>query len=147
MRSLLLMSLSMPVALALSLSAQPASIAFVNVSVVPMDREVVLRDHTVVITGDTIAAIGPSASVKPPAGATVVDGSGKFLMPGLAEMHGHLTGANDALNERILLLSVARGITTVRGMLGHPSHLVLRERVRKGELLGPTIYTSGPSLN
>ena len=62
-------------------------------------------------------------------------------------MHGHLTGGNDALNERILLLSVARGITTVRGMLGHPSHLVLRERVRKGELLGPTIYTSGPSLN
>jgi hypothetical protein len=42
---------------------------------------------------------------------------------------------------------VARGITTIRGMLGYPSHLVLRERVRKGELLGPTIYTSGPSLN
>ena len=130
-----------------ALSAQPPSIAFTNVSVVPMDREVVLRDHTVVVTGDTIAGIGPSASVKPPAGATVVDGTGKYLMPGLAEMHGHLTGANDALNERILLLSVARGITTVRGMLGHPSHLVLRERVKKGELLGPTIYTSGPSLN
>jgi imidazolonepropionase-like amidohydrolase len=130
-----------------ALSAQAPSIAFVNVSVVPMDREVVLRDHTVVVTGDVIAAIGPSASVKPPAGATVVDGRGKFLMPGLAEMHGHLTGPNEALNERILLLSVSRGITTVRGMLGHPSHLVLRERVRKGELLGPTIYTSGPSLN
>ncbi len=68
-------------------------------------------------------------------------------MPGLAEMHAHLMGGDDALNERILLLNVARGITTVRGMLGHPSHLVLRERVRKGELLGPTIYTSGPSLN
>lgn len=130
-----------------ALSAQAPSIAFVNVSVVPMDREVVLRDHTVIVSGDTIAAIAPSASVKPPAGATIVDGTGKFLMPGLAEMHGHLTGANDALNERILLLSVARGITTVRGMLGHPSHLVLRDRVKKGELLGPTIYTSGPSLN
>jgi hypothetical protein len=147
MRSLLVV-LSLSVALTLTLSAQPASIALVNVHVVPMDREVVLRDQTVVITGDTITAIGPSASVKPPAGVgLVVDGEGKFLMPGLAEMHGHLTGANDALNERILLLSVARGITTVRGMLGHPSHLVLRERVRKGELLGPTIYTSGPSLN
>jgi imidazolonepropionase-like amidohydrolase len=130
-----------------TVSAQPVSIAFVNVAVVPMDREVVLRDHTVVVTGDRITAIGPSSSVKPPAGVTVVDGAGKFLMPGLAEMHGHLTGANDALNERILLLSVARGITTVRGMLGHPSHLVLRDRVKKGELLGPTIYTSGPSLN
>lgn len=130
-----------------TLSAQPASIAFVNVAVVPMDREVVLQDHTVVVSGDRIVAVGPSATVKAPAGATVVDGRGKYLMPGLAEMHGHLTGANDALNERILLLSVAKGITTVRGMLGHPSHLVLRERVRRGELLGPTIYTSGPSLN
>jgi imidazolonepropionase-like amidohydrolase len=130
-----------------AVSAQPGSIAFVNVAVVPMDRDVVLRDQTVVVTGDTVVAIGPSASLKPPAGATVVDGTGKFLMPGLGEMHGHLTGANDALNERILLLSVARGITTLRGMLGHPSHLVLRERVKKGERLGPTIYTSGPSLN
>jgi imidazolonepropionase-like amidohydrolase len=146
MRSKLLVALALLAAVA-SLSAQPSSLAFVNVSVIPMDRETVLAAHTVVVRGDRIVERGPSSSVKPPAGATVVDGAGKFLMPGLAEMHGHLTGGNDALNERILLLSVARGITTVRGMLGHPSHLVLRERVRKGELLGPTIYTSGPSLN
>ncbi len=127
--------------------AQTPSLVFVNVAVVPMDRDVVLRSQTVVVRGDRIVELGPSTTVKPPAGATIVDGTGKYLMPGLAEMHGHLTGGNDALNERILLLNVARGITTIRGMLGHPSHLVLRERVRKGELLGPTIYTSGPSLN
>jgi Amidohydrolase family len=147
MRSLLSLSLSLLVSLSLTLPAQEASLAFVNVSVVPMDRETVLPRHTVVVRGDRIVRMGPSAEVKAPAGAVVVDGTGKFLMPGLAEMHGHLTGGNDALNERILLLNVARGITTVRGMLGHPSHLALRERVRKGELLGPTIYTSGPSLN
>jgi imidazolonepropionase-like amidohydrolase len=69
-------------------------------------------------------------------------------------MHGHLVppvtqaGVNqEPLNERILELNVLRGITTIRGMLGHPYHLTLRERVRKGELIGPTIYTSGPSLN
>ena len=146
MRSLLALTAASVATLA-SLSAQPSSLAFVNVSVVPMDRETVLASHTVVVRGDRIVEIGPSSTVKAPAGATVVDGTGKFLMPGLAEMHGHLTGGNDALNERILLLSVARGVTTVRGMLGHPSHLVLRDRVRKGELLGPTIYTSGPSLN
>lgn len=130
-----------------SLSAQPPVVAFVSVAVVPMDREIVLRDHTVVVSGDRIVAMGPASQVKAPSGATVVDGTGKYLMPGLAEMHAHLTGGNDALNERILLLNVARGITTIRGMLGHPSHLVLRDRVRKGDLLGPTIYTSGPSLN
>ena len=146
MRSTLLVAFASLATLA-SLAAQPSSLAFVNVSVIPMDRETVLSGHTVVVRGDRIVELGPSSSVKAPAGATVVDGAGKFLMPGLAEMHGHLTGGNDALNERILLLSVARGITTVRGMLGHPSHLVLRERVRQGELLGPTIYTSGPSLN
>jgi len=121
--------------------------AFVNIHVVPMDRDAVLRDHTVVVRGDRIVELGPSSRVKAPADAVIVNGAGKYLTPGLGEMHGHLTGGNDALNERILQLNVSRGITTIRGMLGHPSHLVLRERVRKGELLGPTIYTSGPSLN
>lgn len=127
--------------------AQDRVTAFVNVHVIPMDRETVLRGYTVVVKGDRIVELGQSATVKPPAGATIVDGTGKFLTPGLGEMHGHLTGGNVALNERILLLNVSRGVTTLRGMLGHPSHLVLRDRVRKGELLGPTIYTSGPSLN
>jgi imidazolonepropionase-like amidohydrolase len=137
-------------ALALAAAAprvQDAVTAFVHVHVVPMDREAVLRDHTVLVSDGRIVQLGPSATVKAPAGATIVNGAGKYLTPGLGEMHAHLTGGNDALNERILLLNVARGITTIRGMLGHPSHLVLRERVRKGELLGPTIYTSGPSLN
>lgn len=137
-------------ALALAAAAprvQDAVTAFVHVHVVPMDREAVLRDHTVLVSDGRIVQLGPSATVKTPAGATIVNGAGKYLTPGLGEMHAHLTGGNDALNERILLLNVARGITTIRGMLGHPSHLVLRERVRKGELPGPTIYTSGPSLN
>ena len=121
--------------------------AFVNVNVVPMDREIVLQDHTVVVRGDTIAELGPATSLKTPDGATTIDGTGKYLMPGLAEMHGHLMGDDKALNERILLLNVARGITTIRGMLGHPSHLALGERVRNGEIVGPTIYTSGPSFN
>ncbi|HEY8535573.1 MAG TPA: hypothetical protein VIL25_03955, partial [Vicinamibacterales bacterium] len=129
------------------LPAQESSLAFVGVNVVPMDRETVLSDHTVVIRGDRIVEIGPSATTKAPAGATVVEARGKYLMPGLAELHGHLMGDNDALNERVLLLNVSRGITTIRGMLGHPSHLKLRERVRRGELIGPTIYTSGPSLS
>ena len=143
---LCLCTIALAVAAALP-RAQDRVTAFVNVHVVPMDREIVLRDHTVLVSGDRIVELGPSAKVKPPAGATIVNGAGKYLTPGLGEMHGHLTGGDDALNERILLLNVGRGITTLRGMLGHPSHLVLRERVRKGELLGPTIYTSGPSLN
>jgi cytosine/adenosine deaminase-related metal-dependent hydrolase len=87
--------------------------------------------------------------VKVPQGGTRVDGRGKFLIPGLAEMHAHIPGgdAPDSVVERTLFLYVAGGITTVRGMLGHPRHLELRARAARGELVSPTIYTSGPSLN
>ncbi len=123
--------------------------AFVDVTVVPMDRERKLTGQTVIVRGDRIVEIGPTGKVKVPEGGVRVDGKGKYLIPGLAEMHAHIPGgqATDAVVERTLFLYVAGGITTVRGMLGHPRHLELRARTAKGELLGPTIYTSGPSLN
>jgi imidazolonepropionase-like amidohydrolase len=132
----------------------PPVTALVDVNVVPMDVERVLRGQTVLVREGRIAEIGPSASVRVPDGAARVEGRGRYVIPGLAEMHGHLmppanqAGTSlEALNERILELNAIHGITTIRGMLGHPYHLTLRARVAKGELLGPTIYTSGPSLN
>ncbi len=123
--------------------------AFVDVTVIPMDRERRLPGHTVVVRGDRIVALGPSAQVKVPEGATRVEGKGRFLIPGLAEMHAHIPGgqASDAEVERTLFLYVAGGLTTIRGMLGHPRHLQLRARAARGELLSPTIYAAGPSLN
>ncbi|HEY8549006.1 MAG TPA: amidohydrolase family protein [Vicinamibacterales bacterium] len=131
-----------------AVSARQASepLAFVNVNVVPMDSERVLARQTVVVQQDRIVAVGPADKVQVPAGAKRIDAAGKYLMPGLAEMHGHL-GSQEEMNLRILELNVLKGITTIRSMLGHPSHLPLRERVRKGEVLGPAIYTSGPSFN
>lgn len=124
-------------------------VAFVDVTVIPMDRERMLPRQTVVIRGNRIVAIGPSDRVKVPAGGRKVDGRGKFLIPGLAEMHAHIPGGDtpDSVVERTLFLYVAGGITTIRGMLGDPRHLDLRARAARGELLSPTIYTSGPSLN
>jgi imidazolonepropionase-like amidohydrolase len=132
-----------------SITAADSVVAFVDVTVIPMDRERTLRGQTVVVRGDRIVAMGPSDRVKVPAGGRKVDGRGKFLMPGLAEMHAHIPGGQvpDSLVERTLFLFVSRGVTTIRGMLGHPRHLDLRARVARGELLSPTIYTSGPSLN
>jgi hypothetical protein len=129
--------------------AADSVIAFVNVTVIPMDRERTIPGQTVVVRGDRIAAIGSSGQVKVPAGSRRVDGRGKFLMPGLAEMHAHIPGGQvpDSLVERTLFLYVSRGITTIRGMLGDPRHLDLRARAARGDLLSPTIYTSGPSLN
>ena len=79
----------------------------------------------------------------------MIQGRGKFLMPGLAEMHAHLPGANAPaqLAPDILFLYVANGITTIRGMLGAPNQLDLRRQTASGELLGPTIFVGAPSLN
>ncbi|MGH9311804.1 MAG: amidohydrolase family protein [Vicinamibacterales bacterium] len=132
-------------------AAQPAdvTVAFVNVSVIPMDRETVLADQTVVIRGGTIVWIGPAAKAQVPAGATRIDARGKYLIPALAEMHAHVPGgqASDSAMERVLFLYAANGIGTIRGMLGHARHLPLRDRLAKGELFGPRLWTSGPSFN
>jgi imidazolonepropionase-like amidohydrolase len=129
--------------------AQERVTAFVDVTVIPMDRERSLPNQTVLVRGDRIVEIGPASRVKVPEGGTRVDGRGKYLIPGLAEMHAHIPGgqAADSMVERTLFLYVSGGITTIRGMLGHPRHLELRERAARGDLVSPTIYASGPSLN
>ena len=123
--------------------------AFVDVTVIPMDRERRLPGQTVVVRDGRIVELGPAARVKVPDGATRVEGKGRFLIPGLAEMHAHIPGgqASDSAVERTLFMYVAGGLTTIRGMLGHPRHLELRARAERGELLSPTIYAAGPSLN
>jgi imidazolonepropionase-like amidohydrolase len=128
----------------------PAAVAFTNVNVIPMDRPGVVADQTVVVRGDRIAAIGPSDKLQVPADATRIDGRGKFLLPGMAEMHAHIPGganATDGDMRRTLLLFAANGITTIRGMLGEPRHLPLRDGVRAGSIIGPTIFTSGVSFS
>ena len=98
-------------------------IAFVNANVIPMDVERVLENRTVVIAGGRIAAIGSAEEIVPAAGVELIDAAGGYLLPGFAELHGHLpnprTSDRDAQN--ILFLYVANGVTTVRGMQGDPS--------------------------
>jgi imidazolonepropionase-like amidohydrolase len=127
----------------------PETTAFTNITVVPLDSERSLPDHTVVVRGERIAAMGPGATVAIPTGAARIDGRGRFLMPGMAEMHAHIPGGQspEAFMHRVLALFVANGVTTIRGMLGDPRHLTLRDRVARGEVIGPTIFTAGPSFN
>ena len=121
-------------------------IAFVGVNVLPMDSERVLGDHTVIVADERVAAMGPSSSTDVPEGAVLVEGEGRWLLPGLGEMHAHVPPDGQAA-ERVLFLYLSQGITTARGMLGQPGHLSLRERLASGEVLGPRLYTTGPSLN
>lgn len=128
--------------------AQEADYAFTNVNLITMESETVLENQTVLIKQGKIFAIGGANDISTALTGTVIDGKGKYLMPGLAEMHAHIPGNRDmALLEETLFLYLSNGITTIRGMLGQPYHIELRDKVLTGEILGPRIYTSGPSIN
>lgn len=129
------------------------TIAFVHATVVPMDEERILRDHTVIVEDGTIVAVGPSAEVRVPPDAFRVDAGGRYLLPALCDMHVHLLGEawNAMLRpelrvgsehlpfDRFLLPYVANGVTTVQVLSATPDHVVLRDRIERGELLGPRL--------
>jgi hypothetical protein len=131
----------------LSATANDATTVFVNVNVLPMSSEDIRLQQTVVVINGKIATIGDVDSVPVPKNALVVDGTDRFLMPGLAEMHAHVTSTSPKQVERLATLFVANGVTTIRGMLGRADHLRLREQLENGEVFGPRLVTSGPSLN
>lgn len=131
--------------------------AFTNVHVLSMGSDKILENYTVITEEDRIVKVGPADEVKIPDDAHMIDSKGKYLMPGLAEMHGHVPPTdpgsnapsyfNDKYVEHTLFLYVSSGITTVRGMLGYPNQLELKDKVNSGELIGPNLYLAGPSFN
>ena len=130
-------------------SRQARVVAFVNVNVIPMDRERLLRNQTVIVSDNSITTIGDAKRIKVPAGAQTVDGTGKFLIPGLTDMHVHLFSDDDfpdELAEDEFRVMIAYGVTTIRLMIGTPEQLVLREKSAKGEILAPTIFAASPHL-
>jgi hypothetical protein len=131
-------------------------IAFVDVNLVSMNREEVIEHQTVLVERDRIVAIGPTAAVRVPPGARRIAGAGRYLMPGLIDMHVHFrrqpTDGDTAYsrmpdyrerNDDAGVLFVSNGVTSVRMMHGHPIGDELMARSR-GDWLGPMIYSTGP---
>lgn len=129
-----------------SQGASGGATAFVDVNVVSMGSERILPRQTVVVRGGVIAEMGPSSRIRIPAGATVVPGAGKYLMPGLMDLHVHMAGPNE-IQHALLKLYVANGVTTILNARGAPEHLGLRAAIAKGDVFGPTLYTVGPYVN
>jgi len=129
---------------------------FEHVNVVPMTRNVVLPDVSVVVRNGRVEQMGAPATVKAPKSAIKIDARNKYLIPALSDMHVHLEGQPwnimfpkaKAFSEAeidfrdILFLYLANGITTIDVMFAFPEHLALRERIRKQELLGPRMVLS-----
>lgn len=127
-------------------TSQQTPVVFTGVSVIPMDRETVLANRTVIVERGRITYVGGPRSAPP--GATSIDARGKFLMPAIAEFHAHVpSGAQAVHAHRTLSLYALAGVATARGMLGAPLHLALRDSIAAGQLFGPRLLTSGPSFN
>jgi imidazolonepropionase-like amidohydrolase len=129
-----------PLPLPASVASHPV-VAFVGVSVLSMTSDRIDRDETVIVRDGRIGEIGPARRIKVPASAVRVNGRGKYLMPGLIDMHVH-----QFADFREMLLFVANGITTVRNMAGRADLLKLRAMISTDQFVAPSFYTCGPLL-
>ncbi|HUQ04749.1 MAG TPA: amidohydrolase family protein, partial [Kofleriaceae bacterium] len=120
--------------------AHQGDVAIVGGTVLPMDKEGALAGHTVLVRGDRIVAVAPDAAFDVKA-ARVIDARGRWVLPGLADMHVHFWGKED------LDLFLLNGVTTVRNLFGSPEHVRWRDAIVKGELDGPTVLTAGPIID
>ena len=109
-----------------------------HVNVVDVITGSLQRDVDVTVRDGRIAAVQPAGAK---AGGRIVDATGKFLIPGLADMHVHW------YHERSLGLFIANGVTRVRQMWGMPLHLEWRKRIDAGKLLGPRFSISSPIVD
>ena len=118
------------------------TVAFTNVRLIPMTSSVVLPGRTVLVAGDRIVAIGATGQQRVPSSATVIEGNGRYLMPGLVDMHVHIVAAD-------LATYVSYGITSVRNMWGTP--YLLRSPHVGGAIVptedGPAIYSASPGID
>lgn len=140
----------------LPLRAQPSrgalargELVITNVNVVPMTRDTVLANQTIVIRDGRIAAIGVAGQVGGSAGSRRVDGGGRYVIPGLADMHTHLFSDGDVADSVApyeLGVMLALGVTTARLMIGTAEQLVLRRQVASGEIAGPQLWVASPHL-
>jgi imidazolonepropionase-like amidohydrolase len=140
---------SMLATLLAAVLVQNSVTAFTDVSVIPMDRERVLSHQTVVVRDGVIADVGDMGKIKVPVGAQKIDGQGKFLIPGLSDMHVHLYSDDDMPDSMAadeFMVMVANGVTTVRMMCGTPELLDHRAKIDKSEMIGPKLFVASPQL-
>lgn len=130
-------------------------VAIIHVKVVDGTGAPAKSGQTVIINGDKIAAVGPDAAVKVPAGAKVIDGTGKTVIPGLVNMHEHLFYpmlAGKAYGyeaETFTKLYLAGGVTSMRtaGAMHFAGDLHIRDSINAGKQPGPWIDVTGPYIN
>jgi len=124
----------------------PTVVAFVKVAVVSMQSAVVVQGQNVLVQGERILSIGPAETLPVPAGTTVIDGSGRYLLPGLVDMHVHV---GVPFEDGPLYLNA--GVTTVLSLgtqsASHEATRQERARSRTPDFVGPAMYSVGPQIS
>lgn len=131
------------------LCAQSQVIVIRNVNLIPMNKETIVPAQSVIIKDGRIDGITDDKTLRIPANATIVDGSGKFLIPGLFDMHAHFfyeQGDNVNTCDKELKMMLANGLTTVRIECGDSLYLDVREKVNSGKLTGPKLTVASPQF-
>jgi imidazolonepropionase-like amidohydrolase len=155
-RDTIIMLLILILSFSVSEAQHTRALAFTHVNVIPMNKEVVLKDYTVIVKQGKIEKLGKSGLTKIPAGARIINAKGKFMIPSLSDMHVHLEG--DAWNmmfppagkftmeeinfEDILFLYLANGISIIDILSALPEHIPLREKINNNEIPGPRLILS-----
>ena len=128
-------------------SPHPEVVTFVDVTVITMDGDRAASGQTVIVRGDRIEALGPVEAIEVPPKAFRIEGQGRYLMPGLADMHVHLTSGTFANLRNDFVLFLANGVTTTRVMWGSRGLVAERDRIRDGEVMGPDLLVASPGLD
>ena len=145
-----------PLLLLALLTAQAGAAQYLieNANVIPMTEEVVLEGHSVLVRDGLIAEVCAPGTPCGDGHAELIDGTGKFLIPGLIDMHAHTSpGDSPAMNvetremayrvqSQQLRQYVMFGVTTLRDTAGGPANLAVRERIARGEAIGPRLFTA-----
>ena len=127
---------------ALAAVAQPSNVAIVHVTIIDPTAGKPQPDMTIVVRDRSIVAVGPAQDVTPPTSTKVIDGTGKFVIPGLWDMHSHFRDA-----DRDLKMDLANGVLGIRNMGGAAKVFPLRDAIAAGQRLGPKIVASGPIVD
>jgi imidazolonepropionase-like amidohydrolase len=147
----------------LAAAAEHNTFHFEDVSVVDVVRGTVISTHDVVVTDGKIVSVTPSHGDRPESGSgsTLIDGRGKYLMPGFIDMHVHLNDRlmaetiepvrtlqdTDILSPNHLSIYLSNGVTTVQVMHGAPEMLDLRDQIARGNAVGPRLVVGSPRLD
>ena len=127
----------------------PGTFAITGVTLIPMTKDTVIQDATVLVRNGRIAEVGATRNVRLPSAMRRVDGRGKYLIPGLADMHTHLYtdgDVPDSLARYELGVMVANGVTATRLMIGTREHFTLRREVQAGRIVGPQLWLASPQF-